>query len=114
MATIRIWTECYRPFIMGGDVNRPIATTVEATDPVSLGKGYSGFLVLSPKGNTYVVEKSSGGIVGNNLEEVKRDIELGDRAQMAAQVKKATTRGEYAENMDAAEFWKLMRQEASA
>ena len=111
MTTIRIWTECYRPFLMGGDVNRPIATTVEATDPVSLGKGHQGFIVVSPKGNTYIIEKESGGIIGDNLEEVKRDIKLGDKDVMNRQVQKAKTRGLTAENMSADEFWKLMPQE---
>lgn len=107
---IRIWTQCHRPFMMGGDVHRPIATVVNAEGPFDLGKGFKGYLITNPKGNVSVVEAESGGIVADSLDAARKDIaDCADLTAMKKQVAEATERGKYAENMTPAEFWGLFK-----
>lgn len=51
-----------------------LATTVEGQGPFDLGKGFNGFVVVSPSGQSFVVEAESGGVVGNSIENVRKDI----------------------------------------
>ena len=110
---IRIWTECYRPFLLCGNVNQPIAAQIEAHGPYDLGQGFEGYLVIAPFGKTFVVEKESGGIVGASLDVVREDIvACPDAALMKGQIENAKKRGRTAQEMDAKQFWNLfMRKE---
>lgn len=89
MALRRIWTRAYRPFIMGGDVNAPIYTEVEATDPVDVGQDIQCFLVVAPNGRTFAAESETGAIVGDSIDAVKADMAEADPAVVAEQMAEA-------------------------
>ena len=84
--TLEIWKWGYFPFTLGGEVHRPIKTTVAVGEPLDLGKGYSGYLIEGPNGQKFIAEATSGGIVGPDLKSVREDIASGDEYIMAAQV----------------------------
>ena len=107
---LRIWALRYRPFLMGGDVNRPMATTVIATGPYALGLGYSGYLVASPSGKTHVAEATSGALIGPSLAEVREDVRTGDPALMVQQVQTAQGEAVRAENVSPQEFWETFQK----
>ena len=109
MTRIRIWTEAYRPFTMGGDVRRPVATEVVASGLLNLGGGYKGYVVKAPNGETRVVEATSGAIVGLTLAEVMDDIREASPEVMRTQIANARERAKKADTVDEAEFWRLMR-----
>ena len=72
-----------------------IATQLEVEGPYDLGKGYSGFIAKSPKGETFVVDRSTGGFVGGSLEAVRKDVKQARanvlKKQMAQQMEIAAT-----------------------
>lgn len=105
---LTIWTEAYSPFIVGGDVNAPICTTVEIDEPIDMGSGIKAYLITSPFGKTYVVESITGGIVGNSIKEVRKDIECGNEKVMSKQVQNAKERIKKARHLSVEEFWKIM------
>lgn len=86
-----IWKRITQPFVMGGSVNRKAKTEIsdDLVKPVDLGKGFKGF-VLEHDGKTGVYELTSGGLVGDTLEDVKADIDTcDDPAIIQAQIDKA-------------------------
>jgi hypothetical protein len=104
-----IWTAAYSPFIMGGDVNAPMGTTVYVGEREDLGKGFFGHVVSSPlTGATYVVEATTGAIIGENLADVREDIEVGERDVMVKQVADAKTLVSRVRMREPDEFWKAM------
>ena len=105
-----IWTRGYRPFILGGDVNAPLGTTIKVGELFELGDGYQGYLVANPNtGTTYVVEVQTGAIVGPDLETVRQDIKEADSKVMAAQIGKAMEDQEKVVVQDPTEFWGRMK-----
>lgn len=106
---MRIWTEAYRPFIMGGDCNAPIICDVPVTGPFDLGRGYQGFLAVSPNGKTFVAESFTGAIVGSTLNGVREDIEDADAMVMEEQIAHARKRVLQAATVSRDEFWKMLR-----
>jgi hypothetical protein len=106
---MKIWTEAYRPWIMGGDCNAPISCEMDVIGPFDLGKGYQGFLAISPLGKTFVAEGETGAIVGSTIEDVCNDIKTADEAVMEKQNAKARERVLYATPVTQDEFWKLLR-----
>jgi hypothetical protein len=93
--------------MMGGNVNQPIATEVDCSEEFDLGKGFKGVIAVSPNGKTYVVETTSGGIVGNSVDDVKADIASASN-DLAEQVKGEIERGKTADLVKPDEFWKMM------
>lgn len=83
---LTIWTRAYSPFIMGGNVNAPIKTKVEAGDKFDIGKGFEAYLVVSPKGKTHVVDAITGAFVGTTIDEVRADVAEGDIKVMRKQI----------------------------
>ncbi len=107
---MRIWTEAYRPFIMGGDVRAPVITNVNVEGPFVLPKGVKVFVATAPNGKTFVVEAESGAMIGPNLEQVYSDIDAcPDTAIMCRQIARAKKRQLRAVPVEPAEFWKLLK-----
>lgn len=107
---MRVWTEALRPFVMGGDTRYAHAADLEVEGPHELGKGFVGWLATAPNGRTSVAEDMSGGIVGDTLAEVRRDVGIAPAGLMRRQVEAAVARGATAEVVAAEEFWKRMRR----
>lgn len=104
---IRVWRPCYRPFMMGGDVHAPVAALLPAVGPYKLGKGFMGYIVRKSDGTFAIVEKTSGGVVGDTLGQVQADIKKGDIKVMRKQVAEAIKRGKEATLVDADVFWSI-------
>lgn len=104
---IKIWTRGYNPFSLGG-VHAPVSCYTNGT-PTQLARGFRGYIVKSPKGKTFIVEAESGGIVGDDLEEVRKDIKRGDLKEMREQVKKAKAQLKSAVLVGEEKFWEMMR-----
>lgn len=106
---LRIWTQYYNPMILGGNVHRPISCEVTSYGgPVAVGLKIKCHLVIRPDGELAVIEPN-GGIVGDSLIGVIRDIQHADPkvieqqlAESAKMVKEATPKSE-------ADFWAAMR-----
>ena len=109
MKIIRAWTHDYRPFIMGGDCNKPMACDVEAAGPYDLGRGIKGYLINSPTGKQFVVEAKSLGIVGPSLPEVKADIKRTSKKVCDKQIKDARVQGKGARVVQPSEFWTRLK-----
>lgn len=106
MKNIRIYCKSYRPFILGGNVHAMLTTTVEAQGPFNLGKGFKGFVVTAPTGNTYVVEETSGGVVGDTINAVKKDIAAcSDKKIMMQQILDCARESKGATTVSREEFW---------
>lgn len=104
---IRIWKRCYNPFQMGGNLRKNIATTVEIdmSDLVELGMGFRG-IILNNKGKDYIFERESGGLIGDSLDQVRKDImDCNDINIMCAQVMEAQKEGERAIDTPIEFFW---------
>ncbi len=106
---MKIWTEAYRPFIMGGDVNAPIYCNVPVEGPIDVGKGYKVFVATSPNGRTFIAESITGAVVGISLKEVCTDIRLADDLIMKKQITEAKERVLSAYLITPDEFWGLLR-----
>jgi hypothetical protein len=107
---IKMWTQAYRPFILGGNVHAPLACKVLASGPYDLGKGYTGYLALSPQGKSYIVESTTGGIVGNTIEEVRADIKDAHVGVMRKQIAEALEQAKKAHVIPENEFWAYMEK----
>jgi len=107
---IKIWTEAYTPFIMGGDVNAPITTKVTVKgDPIDVGHGITVFEVVSPKGQTFIVETKTGAFVGSTIEQVKKDVSAADPKVIKDQLKQAVERFKKAKRLTPEQFWSCFR-----
>ena len=109
---VYVWTKAYRPFRIGGDVNRPIATEAAvAGDPIDLGYGVEVAPVESPQGVTFYVETLSGGLMGCCLDSIRDDVQTcGDEDFLYEQRTQQKAVGEKAEPMSEEEFWSLVKQ----
>jgi hypothetical protein len=106
---MKIWTEAYRPFLMGGDVNAPVSTEVEVGHRYNVGGGYWAYEVESPSGQTYVVESKTGAIIGTSIFDVISDISEGDPEAMELQIEAAKERVKQADYVTPEQFWSMLR-----
>ncbi len=83
------WTYGYRPFVMGGNVNYIIATSLTCTGPHHVGKGVKVYVAKAPNGRFRVCEKSTGAIIGDSLEQVKLDLKMTTPKMIKEQISKA-------------------------
>lgn len=111
---MKIWTVAYRPFVMGGNVYATIYCEVEVTGPHDLGKGYQGYMATSPSGETFVVESTTGAIVGPTLEEVRADVAAADKTVMDEQIANAAEQFKEAERVSPDYFWRFLRAHKAA
>ena len=103
---MKVWTLGYNPFVMGGSVWQPIATEVEPdSGPYSLGKGLSGYLIISPTGKVFIADAETGAFVGPSLAQVRQDIAEGDETVIRQQLDKARTDAGRAEMLTLEQFW---------
>lgn len=72
----KVWTYMYNAFTMGGNLNVPTGFEFDETTKKlhDLGEGYFGYELITPKGQTIVVESASGAIIGDSIESVQSDI----------------------------------------
>jgi hypothetical protein len=110
---LRIWTEAYRPFIMGGDVYRPVATEVEIghLHIVEAAPDIRIVELTSPYGTQHIAEVTSGALVGNSMNSVLQDIAVAEPAMMARQIADAKVRGRRADNVEPDVFWRLLSRD---
>jgi hypothetical protein len=108
---IRVWTRATvgSRWSLGGTPKvKLIATELEVEGPYSLGKGYSGFIAKSPKGETYVVERTTGGFVGGSLAEVKKDVKVAKSEMLAKQMADEMENAAKAILMKPETFWSYL------
>lgn len=106
MAKITVWTEAYRPWIVGGNCNAPICTTADVGEPMDIGHGMTAFVVVSPRtDDTYVAESTTGAFVGASIREVREDVAAADAAVMRKQLKDASIRFKKADAVAPELFW---------
>lgn len=110
MEKIRIFNRAYRPFIMGGDVHGFISTDVDVTETFIVNDFITLYEVRGPDGKTAIVEAISGGIVGNSLNKVLKDIETAEPDVMKEQIKGACEMAKRADHVSETEFWKYFRK----
>ena len=110
--SVRVWTLEYVPFVMGGDVRRPVSTDVEHHGEYDLGKGFKGHLVYAPDGTTHVAESRSGAFIGPSIQDVRLDItNCDDISLMEKQVTDAIKQSKQGgRKVTAKEFWRLLKQ----
>jgi len=100
-----IWTYFRNPFILGGRVNQPTGCEIEVKEEQYLGQGYCGYEIITPKGNTIVVEKTSGAIIGDSINSVRNDITEGSPEVMKKQIEYACEELKSIKLIDQDEFW---------
>jgi hypothetical protein len=110
---LRIWPEAYRPFIMGGDVNGPIATTVEIghLHIVEAAPDIRIVELTSPYGTHHVAEVTSGALVGTSMNRVMQDIAAAPADVMAQRIADAKVRALKADTVSPAVFWWLLSRD---
>lgn len=107
---VKIWTEAYSPFIMGGDVNAPICTEVEAGEPIDVGRGIQAYVIASPRtGKVHIAESTTGAFVGSSIEQVRQDVESADPEVIKQQLASAAERVKHARPLSPEEFWNHFR-----
>lgn len=108
--TVRAWTQCYAPFILGGNVHQPIRCEVAVEDwEYSITRGTLTIKLLkitSPGGTEFIVDEASSGVVGDDAAEVIRDIDGADVRVLRLQITKQTRVGETARPVDEETFWR--------
>ncbi len=104
---MKIYTELYSPFRMGGDVHEAICTNVDALGPFFIGNGFKAFVVCDSEGRPVVAEAKSGGLIGDSIATVRKDVAIGSVKDMDTQVACAVERARNAREVDAEEFWKM-------
>ncbi len=95
---------------MGGDVNFVWSTEVECAGPFQLAKGVKVYRADGPDGKHYIVEATTGGIVGNSLGQVRKDIASAPANMVRQQIKDGADYKNSHENKEVspAEFWIIM------
>ncbi len=104
-----IWTAAYSPFILGGNVNAPIATEVEVGDkPIEIGHGISVYVIVSPNATIHIAEATTGALVGTDLAEVIKDVGEANPEIMKQQLAEAGEEVKKANHLSPDEFWRRM------
>jgi hypothetical protein len=107
--TMRVWTRAYRPFIMGGDVNRHICTDVQVQGPIELGRGYKAWVLVKPTGGCLYVEEVTKALIGDDLEMIKNDVAAADVQVMDKQLSDESRNGKTASYVSPDEFFRLLK-----
>ena len=104
-----VWIRRYEPFALGAPLDRVYMAHVPVVEgPYGLTGGYEGCLIKTPSGRSFVAEVTTGGVVGDSLAQVAKDIWKGDPVVMAKQIDDAMqTRGR-AVRVDLDEFWTML------
>lgn len=102
-----IWTEGYRPFIMGGDVNAPLGVEVEAGEPIDVGHGVHVHEIKFADGRTAIAEATTGAIVGTDLQTVRDDVTQADPEIVRRQIEEGRKRVPKVYRLDITEFLRV-------
>jgi hypothetical protein len=106
----KIWTYMKLSFMtMGGDLRmKPRHIMVDAKGPFDLGKGFKAYTTTAPNGKTVVFCAKSKGIIGYDLDKVKKDVADGEIAVMKTQVSSAAKESKTSEEIDVPSFWQKL------
>lgn len=105
----KIFTLARNPFAFGNRTY-PIATEIQDPEWTPLHKGFYAAAIIDTRGRSHVVEKESGALIGNTIEEVNADIDACDDISiMQQQVEKAKEQCKEAQVLPQDEFWNRMR-----
>jgi hypothetical protein len=108
--TFRVWTQCYRPFRTGGDVNQPTSAKLTISGVIDLGKGFKAYTAISPKDNlTYFIDPVSHGLLGVNLSDIKWGVENSTKTKINKQLAQMKKIGEKADTITANQFWSMLK-----
>ena len=112
----KIYTYKYEPFMMGGNLHRPIATEVEDYEVINFGNGYSGLVVKNlVQEKWHMCLDGCGAMIGTDddkealIAKVTNDIATGDPKIMKEQVDKAFIELKSAEVIDNKEFFRMFK-----
>jgi len=106
---MKIWTEAYRPFIMGGNVHAPVSIEMELDDPIDIGHGLQAYLIVDPEGRTHVAESTTGAFIGTTIDQVRADLAAADPEMVKSQMEDAKVRAQKADPLDDDTFWSLFK-----
>lgn len=106
---IEAWTMGYFPLRFGPPWC-PMYAKLKCTKPQDLGKGFYGVLITGPEGATAVCEATTGAVVGETLEAVRKDIaDCADLALMQKQVADAADKAKRDRvQVTPEEFWERL------
>ena len=105
---MKIWTIRHNPWVMGGRVDSPIATTVVPTSgPHAMPFDNTVYVVTNPAGGVHIIEASTGGMVGTSLDEVRQGLEQSNAAEISEQLEEAAVVAASAKVLTPDEFWDL-------
>ncbi len=108
--TLLCWTQGYRPFICGGNVNAPIGAEFEVGELHDIGRGYKAYLIPAgaPGKPDLVAESTTGAVVGNSLKEVREDISKAKLSVMRKQIAQAKLQMKEVHPLTPDELWQAL------
>ncbi len=107
----KIWTACYLPFAMGGDLNKPISTEVLIEEEIEY-KSITFFSFTTPKQKLLRVSESvSGGIIASSFGEVIVNTRGCTPEFLLEQINAAKHLADSAKLLSNEEFFKLYEEE---
>lgn len=116
MDSKKIYTYKYEPFMMGGNLHRPIATEVEDYEVINFGKGYTALLVKNPvKEKWHICLDGCGAMIGTDEDKetlvarVTEDIAGGDEEIMKDQIAQGMSELKNAEVIDNDRFFGMFK-----
>ena len=109
-ATIKIYVRAYEPFRAGAHPYRFKLTKMPRPEvKYQFAKGIEVYFIKGPPGKSIVVEVTSGGVVGNTLEEVQKDFKNAPpqvtREQIAKHIKFFKNESMHTDPVSNEEFW---------
>lgn len=81
-----VWTWAYNPFVMGGKTRRKTGFNCNIDSFINV-NGFNLAEIVSKNGKKIIVEKTTGGIVGNSFDDVVKDIASSDKETIEKQLK---------------------------
>jgi hypothetical protein len=106
----KIYTRLYTPFMMGGKTIRYISCEWNVTGPHDIGKGFQAYIAIAPSGKPFIVEATTGAIIGDTLQGVREDVAAGTTDVMAKQVADSAINASESTLLSSNEFWSRMGQ----
>ena len=100
----KVWTIMHTPFVMGGNVNSPIFTSVPVVERKTM-KGIEFFSFKTPKGSIRVCEAQTGGIIADSFDELKANIKGCTTKQLQKQIDEAKSTFKNAKKLSNKEFF---------
>lgn len=105
----RIFTLARDPFAFG-KVYFTIATEIPEPEWTPLHKGFYGAVLIDSQGRSHVIEKESGALIGESIDQVNSDIDAcADISFMWGQVIKAKENCAEAKLVPVESFWENIR-----